>query len=151
MKKSTLIIIGIVYFVSIVIVSLFGLRAAVFEPVVLVEKIEIVDQIDGNWIIKPQLNGTMVEIPFTTAGKIDENGAASGTFVQLVWRVLPDNATIKRVSLNYNQKLTSVEFIKDNDNNELGLILFKNKVYFTIEIRALDGSGKTTSLTIWAK
>lgn len=155
MKKQTLLLIAVVYLASIVIVSVLGLKAVVFDPVVPVQRIVILENSKDLTYRKEIIDGyeviTRIEVNFTTPGVIDENGVSSGTFVQLEWRVLPDNATDKHVEFIYNKEKTSVEFVKDANGNELGLILFKSKSFIDVTLRAADGSGKTTTVKIWAK
>ena len=46
MKKSTLIIIGLIYIASIVVISVFGLKAVVYRPVIPVTKVECLNESD---------------------------------------------------------------------------------------------------------
>ena len=48
MKKSTLVVIAIIYVASIVIISLFGMKAVVYNEVIPVTQIECLNQTDSN-------------------------------------------------------------------------------------------------------
>ena len=48
MKKSVIILIGIIYILSIFAVSFLGLRIESFNQIVYVEKIEILNEVDGD-------------------------------------------------------------------------------------------------------
>ncbi|MGI5842412.1 MAG: hypothetical protein ACOX6H_03905 [Christensenellales bacterium] len=152
MKKSTLIIIGAVYILSILLVSLLGLKADVLNPKVSVTSIEIINQTDENWKVYTGTdNLKVIEVKFTEPGRADTDGSIKGTYVQLFWRVLPDNATEKRVTIVKNTNSSNVEFVKDENGTDYGLILIKGKVYFTATINSVDGSGVSTTVTIHAK
>ena len=47
MKKSTLIMIAIVYIASIVLISLFGMKSVVYNEVIPVTKIECLNETDS--------------------------------------------------------------------------------------------------------
>lgn len=151
MKKSTLIIIFTVYLASILVVSMLGMRAKVFDPVVLAQSVQLSNETNEDYRVVDTQDGKRIEINFTTSGHIDENGAIKGTYIQLSWRVLPDNASNKKIRINYNNSLQSVESIKDSNGNDLGLLLIKSKAFFTVTLSTVDGSGKKTVFTIWAK
>jgi len=69
--------------------------------------------------------------------------------LQLLWRVLPDNASNKEIRFVYNENLTRATFIKNNDGKELGLILFSGKVKLDLSIVSTDGTRVTEDITIW--
>ena len=114
MKKSTLIVIGIIYIASIVIISVFGLKAVVWDVVTPVTAIECLNETDDKCTVTEEDGKKFIKIKFDEPGKL-ENGVPTGTMLQLYWRVLPDNATNKEVRFVYNTELTRVNFIKNND------------------------------------
>ena len=71
-----------------------------------------------------------------------------GTMVQLIYRVLPDNATTKKVKFVYNETLTRIHFVKDEKGNDLGLVLFTGTGIFNVRIMATDGSQVYTDIVI---
>ena len=69
--------------------------------------------------------------------------------VQLIHRVLPDNATNKKVKYVYTEN-NSVEFVKGEDGRDLGLVLIKGLVVLKVKIMATDGSKLYAEVVIWA-
>lgn len=140
MNKATVILIAVIYVASIVCISLFGLRAVVIDERIPVTKVECINTTDER-VTVTESNGTKVlNVTFTTPGKLNEYGNAEGTFLQLYWRVYPDNASDKNVRFVYDTELTRFEFVKDAENNDLGLILFNGPTLFTLQIMATDGT-----------
>lgn len=149
MKKSTLIVIGIIYIASIVIISVFGLKAVVWDVVTPVTAIECLNETDDKSTVTINTDGKkLIKIKYEEPGKL-ENGIPTGTMLQLQWRVLPDNATNKEIRFVYNTELTRVNFIKNDDGQELGLILFSGKVKLDISITSTDGTRITEDIVVW--
>lgn len=149
MKKSTLIVIALIYVASIVIISVFGLRAMVFDEVIPVTKIECLNETDEKTTVKVDSKGKkLITIDYTEPG---DEVTLTGTMVQLSWRVLPDNATTKDVRFVYNTELTRVKFVKNDEGKELGLILFTGKVKLDVQIVSTDGTRVYQDVTIWVK
>lgn len=148
MKKSTLIVIGIIYIASIVIISVFGLKAVVWDVVTPVTAIECLNETDDKCTVTEEDGKKFIKIKFDEPGKL-ENGVPTGTMLQLYWRVLPDNATNKEVRFVYNTELTRANFIKNNDGTELGLILFSGKVKLDLSIVSTDGTRVVEDIIIW--
>lgn len=140
MSKSTVIMIIVVYVASIFAISFFGMRAIVFDERFPVTKVECINTTDDK-VTVTESNGTKIlNVPFTTPGVINAYGNAEGTYLQLYWRVYPDNATEKSVRFVYDTTLTRFEFVKDAEGNELGLILFNGPTLFSLRIMATDGT-----------
>ena len=150
MKKVTFILIGTIYILSILLVSIFGMRSVVFDAKIFVSKIEVLNVSDNRTEVTEDGGVKIIKIKFKGAGIIDEAGNPQGTFVYLQWRVLPDDASNKKIELNYNTTLTKVEFVKGADGDELGLILFKGPLELDIDIKATDGSGISQKVVVWA-
>lgn len=148
MKKSTLIVIGIIYIASIVIISVFGLKAVVWDVVTPVTAIECLNESDDKSTVTEEDGKKFIKIKFDEPGKL-ENGVPTGTMLQLYWRVLPDNATNKEVRFVYNTELTRANFIKNNDGTELGLILFSGKIKLDLSIVSTDGTRVVEDIVIW--
>ena len=82
MKKSVIILIAIIYVASIALVSFFGLKYKVFEEVIPVESVEILDDLaPGN---------ENLGCDYIKYIDLDENKVAR---YQIKYRVHPDNAT----------------------------------------------------------
>lgn len=148
MNKATVILIAVIYVASIVFISLFGMRAIVYIEVVPVTRVECINTTDEKVTVY-ESNGTKVlSLPFTTPGEINQYGNAEGTYLQLYWRVYPDNASNKEVRFVYNTDLTRFEFVKDGEGNDLGLILFNGPTTFSLSIMATDGTRVSDTILI---
>lgn len=122
MKKSVLLLIGIIYILAIATVSFFGLKIQIVGETVYINKIECINEnakvVNGEkWIIV-----NYYEDP--------DNPLA----VQLEWRIYPDNATKKLVSFVYDENSTVATV------NKLGTVIFKKSGAITVDIIAADGS-----------
>lgn len=149
MKKSTLLVIGILYIASIVAISVFGLKTVIWDVVIPVKSIECLNKSDDHADVSLTDDGKkFIKIKYEEPGVI-EDGVPKGTMLQLLWRVLPDNATNKEVRFVYNKDLTRVNFVKNNDGKELGLILFTGKVKLDLQIVSTDGTRVVEDIVIW--
>lgn len=147
MKKATMIVIFALYLGSIVLISFFGMRAKVYEEIIPVTSIECLNESDDNTTVTMEDGVKTIKIKYDEPGNVD---TLTGTMVQLLWKVSPDNATNKGVQFIYNEELKNVTFVKDGDGNELGLLLFTGKCYLNLTIMATDGSRVTTKIVVWA-
>ncbi|MBE6645515.1 MAG: hypothetical protein E7612_09120 [Ruminococcaceae bacterium] len=134
MKKSVVILIAVIYVASIAIVSFFGLQYKVFDEVISVERIEVLnegllenDAVGKYVIIKPNQNGEYI--------------------YHIQYRVYPDNASVKTVDFATDPNLTEKNYSVD----DTGLVTIdKGGVAAVIIIGATDGSGIQEKLTIIA-
>lgn len=141
MKKSSIILISIVYIASIVFISVFGLRSVVYNEVIPVQKVECINE---------TANGVTVGQTSTGIKTIIVNfGQSSNKTLTLEWRVLPDNASNKNVQFVYDSN-SAFEFLKDEQGKEIGQIVFKKSVITTVKIMAEDGSKVFTEIRIRA-
>ena len=147
MKKSVVIIILLIYCVSIVVVNFFGLKMHVYNEFVSVDSIICINEDDDNVDVNMDNEKTILKTKFTKA--YDKN-IQSGTMIQIYWRVLPDNATIKNVKFVYDEKNTRVEFYKTENGEYTGLVLFYNKSMIDVKIMSTDGRRIYKELTLWA-
>ena len=111
MKKSVIVLIGIIYIASIALVSFFGLQYKTFNDFIYVSSIEILNE---------DLTSTEGVKDRTAFVYADENGDFK---YQINYRVGPDNASVKVVDfvISGDKTLASV------DSN--GIVTFdKNKV-----------------------
>ena len=146
MKKSTLIMIAIVYIASIVVISIFGMKSVVYNEVIPVTKIECLNVTDDKTEVEYDGDTKVISVQYKKPGNAEN---LTGTMVQLSWRVLPDNASNKKVKFVYNQT-TRAEFVKDEAGNEVGLILFTGKVVLNIKIMSTDGTQVFEEIVVWA-
>lgn len=145
MKKSTIILIAIVYIASIVVISVLGLKAKIYDEIFSVTSIECLNETDDNVFVEEYNGKKVINIQYEGEGNME---TLEGTMVQLVYRVLPDNATNKKVKFIYNETLTRIHFVKDDKGNDLGLVLFTGTGIFNVRIMATDGSQVYTDIVI---
>ena len=129
MKKSVVIIIGLIYGLSIIAVTLFGLKHKTFNEIVYVSQVEI---IEDNASYKQDGSKYLMLTP-------DENGNCQ---YQLVWTISPDNATNQQVSFNYDKQPS---FVTVDEN---GLVSFTGQGAITISITAADGTSQSDKIQL---
>ena len=126
MKKSVIILIGVIYVASIALVTFFGLKHNTFFNDVAVSNITIVNE--G---IKYTRDGQKyIVIP------IGDN-----TF-QIEYTVSPDDAVNKNVTFIYDEQST----IATVDEN--GLVTFNKNGSITVYVTASDGNGASDKIEI---
>ena len=145
MKKSTIILIAIVYIASIVVISVLGLKAKIYDEIFSVTSIECLNETDDTAFVEEYNGKKVINVQYIGEGNME---TLEGTMVQLVYRVLPDNATNKKVKFIYNETLTRIHFVKDDKGNDLGLVMFTGTGIFNIRIMATDGSQVYTDIVI---
>lgn len=131
MKKSVVILIGVIYVAAIALVSFFGLQAKLYNEKVYVESIEI---LNTDVKIDDQGNKYVTIFP-------DENGERK---YQIQYRVYPDNASTKTVSFDYDKQNKNVTV------DENGVVTFTKKGAVIVYIKATDGSGIVEKIEIAA-
>lgn len=145
MKKSTIILIAIVYVASIVVISVLGLKAKIYNENFPVTSIECLNESDDKTIVEDYNGKKLIRVQYIGEGNME---TLEGTMLQLIYRVLPDNATTKKVKFVYNETLTRIHFVKDEKGNDLGLVLFTGTGIFNVRIMATDGSQVYTDIVI---
>lgn len=156
MKKSVMIIIGIIYVASIVVINFFGMKVFVYNKTIDVEQIVCLNKKDEEKGIVVSTfesyngeTGTAITIKFD---KPANKNLMTGTMLQLDLRVLPDNATKKELSFTSTASEDEVEFITDESGKQTGLILFYEPTsIFEVFVKSTDNSNVTLRLKIWAK
>ena len=141
MKKSVLILIGIIYIAAIVVVGFFGMRFTVFEEIVYIEKIECtnkeaVKQPDGSLFIACEFYEGEESVDVTKQNK-----------VIIGYKTYPDNSTIsgsKAVTLSGDKDSTIAE-ISDGI-----IVTFKKEGMYTVYLRTTDGSNLEQKIDILA-
>ena len=146
MRKSTIVAVAIVYIASIVIISLFGMKSVVYNEVIPVSAIECLNKTEGKTQVKLDGDTKVISIKFDKPGNAE---TLTGTMVQLNWRVLPDNASNKKVKFILSQS-SRAQMIKDESGNDLGLIIFTGKVVLNVRIMSTDGTRIYEDLIVWA-
>ena len=132
MKKSVVIIIAVIYGLSIIFVTLFGLKHKSFNEVIYTNKIEIIEENADT------LSSGLKYISLQP----DDDGNCQ---YQLKWVVTPDNATNKAVTFNYDKSNPNISV------DENGLVTFTNiKKHgsITVTITSTDGTGVSDTIQI---
>ena len=132
MKKSVVITIGVIYALSIVLVTLFGLQHKSFNEIVYVSQVEIIEP-------KASYRPDGTKYLFLTT---DENGNCQ---YQLNWKVTPDNVTNPDVSFVYDKQKTNISI------DENGLISFTSLGYtdtVTVSVVAKDGTSQSDTIML---
>lgn len=132
MKKSVVILIAIIYVAAIALVSFFGLQYKVFEEIISVEKIEI---LNSGLKESDQWGKYIVIYP-------DENGDRR---FQIEYRVYPDNATDNSVEFSYDKQNKNVTV------DENGVVTFQGPGMIKVQVTAKDGSAVSATITIIAR
>ena len=129
MKKSVVISIGIIYALSIFLVTFFGLRHKTFNEIIYVSQVEI---------IEPKASYTAEGTKYIILSP-DEEGKRE---YQLVWKVTPDNATNAAVTFDYDKQKANVTV------DENGLVTFASRGSIDISIVASDGTSQRDTIKI---
>ena len=147
MKKSIVIIIAFIYLFSIAILNFFGLSMQVYDEFIPVHSILCLNENENNILVDNTTNKTIIKTKFI---KPYDKVAQTGTMIQIYWRVLPDNATIKSVKFIYDDNNPRVEFYRTKEGEYTGLVLFNNKSMIDVKIMSTDGRRIYKELTLWA-
>ena len=129
MKKSVVIIIGVIYGLSIILVTLFGLKHKTFNEIIYVSQVEIIEE-------KASYSGDGTK--YIVLYPDDEGNRQ----YQLNWVVSPDNATNDKVTFNYDKQKSHVSV------DENGLVTFTAKGSIDITITASDGTSQSDTIKI---
>ena len=132
MKKSVVILIGVIYGLSIIVVTLFGLNFQTFNDITYVTQVNIIEP-DAKY------NNSGLKYIMLTP---DEDGKRE---YQIKWSVTPDNATNKAVSFSYDTTKTFVNVDKN------GLVTFSEPGFITVRVRAMDGTSFSDEIRIYFK
>lgn len=146
MKKTTLILIGIIYVASIIIVSIFGLKAVMYEVIVPVTRVEIdiISQQDNVYMY--ERNGArIIQVEYIGDGDID---TLEGTVLQLQVRAYPDNATNKEVKFVFDRENNPFVTMHTIDDRETGAVVFSGIGAFEMRVYSTDGTNVYDSVWI---
>lgn len=126
MKKTTVVLIGLIYIMSVVVVGILGLQYQQFNQIVDVESITVTNTPDGYY----NYNGQQIK-----KYEIAMNPETGLRQFQIKWEVEPVNRVTN----------SNVKFIYDPDKNctvnqENGLVEFTKRDFVVIKIVPEDGS-----------
>lgn len=142
MKKSVVILIAIIYIASIALVSFFGLKFKVFEAVVYVQEIEILNEdLESVESLKalPGFEDMEFEFDYYVIIQPDEHGERK---YQIEYRVHPDDATNQKANFVYDQQTTEQEGITVDQDS--GLITFSAPGAIIVQLLPDDQSDVTS-------
>ena len=131
MRKSVIILIGVIFVLAVFTVSFFGLKTQVYDEKIYISKIEIINE----------------DVKQTNSGEnyiiIDYDEDNPNFIIQR--KIYPENATTK-----------VVEYLYDETNpfatvDSTGVVTFTSSGAITVYVSAKDGSGVMTTLKIIAK
>ena len=129
MKKSVVISIGIIYALSIFLVTFFGLKHQTFNEIIYVSQVEIIEE----------------NASFTADGTkyivLSPNAEGKREY-QLVWKVTPDDAHNADVDITYDTQNTNVSVSED------GLVTFTSKGSVKVSVISTDGTRQSDTITI---
>lgn len=132
MRKSVVILIGVIYGLSIIVVTLFGLNFQTFNDITYVTQVSIIEP-DAKY------NNSGLKYIMLVP---DEDGKRE---YQIRWEVTPDNATNKSVSFDYD---TTKSFVSVDQN---GLVTFTEPGFITVTVHATDGTSYSDEIRIYFK
>lgn len=135
MKKSVIILIALIYIASIALVSFFGLKFKVFDEIVYVSSIELLntDLKEANETQKTEYDYYVVIRPNAETGE---------RRYQIQYRVHPDNATNQEVDFVYDQSIEGVSVSED------GIVSFENPGSVIVSVVAKDGGGEEATVRL---
>ena len=129
MKKSVIVLIGIIYAASIVLVTFFGLKYATYEPEEIpVDEIKIITT-DANNEIQTDDAGAKYVILY-----------AKATF-QIEYELSPSNASNKKVDFVIDSDVATID--------ENGLVTFTEEGSAKIYVVSTDGTRKSDFIEIY--
>ena len=131
MKKSVIVLIGVIYVLAVFAVSFFGLKTQVYNEKIYISEIEIINE----------------DVKITSSGEnyvMFEYDESNPYFI-IQRKIYPENATSKVVEYAYDE--TNAFASVDNT----GLVTFTSRGAITVYVTAKDGSGVITTLKIIAK
>ena len=136
MKKSVIVLIGIIYIAAIVFVGFFGMKVTAYDEMIYITNIECTNE--G---IRENADGTKtLRFNYVDGGDVLENT------LTLTYKVYPDNSTLKgadAATLVYDEN-TTVATVD-------GLhITFLKKGVLTVQLKSKDGSNITETIRIIA-
>ena len=148
MKKSVIVLIGVIYVLSIFLVSFLGLKIDVYNQTIYTTGLEITNELDdvtckvseeNKQCVKEDAKGVKYAIVYY------DDDLTNPTSFQISWRVHPDDASDK-----------NVKFIYDVDSgvatvNSFGTVIFKKRGTVTITVSTCDGTNISAKIKVIAK
>ena len=136
MKKTTVVLIGLIYVMSIVVVGILGLQYQQFHQIIPVESVTVTNPTDKQY----DYDGKKIK-----RYDISMDPTTERRQFQISWEVEPVNkATNNKVKFVYESSICSV-------NQDTGLVEFSGRGFAIIEVAAQDGSGCSDTIIIFCR
>lgn len=150
MNKVTIIFISIIFIASIAIINLFGMEMAVYNKEIPVTSIVCINENDDNLkVVDKEGQSKILWVDFTGAYDKETN---TGTYIQIQYRVFPDDASNKRITFVTDHGDTRYEFDKHSNGEYNGLVFFyKPAIISDVKIMSTDGRKVYTTVTLIAR
>ncbi len=147
MKKVNTILIIVIYLASIVLISIFGMKVGVYKENIPVTSVLCLNESDERTEVSELGDKKLIVLTFTSSGNLTD---PNSTILYLNCKVLPDNASNKRLRYSYDtvKFKDAVTMVVDEQGNPRGVFLFHKKVVFDMTITATDGSEISTTVKI---
>lgn len=139
MKKSTFLIVALVYIVSFIIVGLFGASIKGYDPIIYVESISLTVPQQATAITDK--TSSQDEYDYYYAAKYKE-----GMIITLKAEVKPDNTTYPEVDVSYDE--TQTVYTVSVVDNVFIYVSFAKKGTATFVVESTDGMKLQTSVKI---
>ena len=135
MKKTTIVLIGLIYFVSIILVGVYGLQYKQFNQIVYATSVEVTNPPEDYTV--DEETGERIKTYFVEKDK--ETGLR---LFQIDWRIEPiETVTNKDVKFKFVNPNVTI--------SETGLVQFSKRTAVTIEIVPADGSACSDKIIIF--
>lgn len=139
MKKSVIVLIGIIYIAAIVFVGFFGMKLTAYDEMIYITDIECVNE-ELKVSNDPETNEEQKSIWF----KFKQGGNELENTITIKYKVYPENASLKGTDA---AKLVYDENTKVAKVNGLHITFLKKGV-LTVQIISKDGSNVIETITL---
>lgn len=141
MQKVNTILIIIIYLASILFISIFGMKVKMFINKIPVQKVECLNETDEYTTVSQLGDKKLIVLPLNEEGE---------TTLYLNCRVLPDDASVKKLRYSYDhvKYKDAITMVLDNQGNARGVFKFHKRIVFDMKIYATDGSEIYTTVKI---
>ena len=140
MKKSVVLLIGLVYIISVVVVGVVGIKMRIYNETIYVNDIECSIRGYDEPTKDYEYGGVIYNYYYTI-----EDCTPNVTF-EIQSNVIPSNATNAHVRY-YMDKNDNVT-LETNENNNVALVTFKEEDSITIHVSAIDGGSSKEKLIL---
>ncbi len=136
MKKSVILIIGLIYIISVVIVGFIGLQMRVYNPIIYVE--DIIVSVT-NYNETPLSQETKDDLGCDYYWKISLNDT-----IEVTASVIPENATNDSVDFYKGEEKKDRDSVSLSYRDNIAQITFNTEDIYYITVKSSDGSVRKT-------